>query len=301
MISEPPVVSVVVVTYNHAEFLEEALSSIFAQKTTYSFEVIVGDDASSDGTREIIRTFDAEYPGRMTIIFQESNIGPTKNLQACLAIARGEYISFLEGDDYWLVDTKLQTAVDFLIENQEFIAFNGRNTVVDKYSNPMTWAYSETGRSSTGRYNLDDFMDDRYAGLVSGLVARNTISNQDKAIIGSAHKFIFDITLNLIFCLKGDIYISHEQQVAHRVVIEASASNYKSRIMRKCQIFERIKYRECLSSFAFTEYDMKLKFKLRLLHFLFYSFAFAVRYPNLHNTRNLVSVLIYYTRLLSCR
>lgn len=300
MIDEPPFVSVVVVTYNHAQFLEEALSSVFAQKTIYSFEVIVADDASVDGTQEVIRAFDEKYPGRMSTIFQECNVGPTRNLQACLEVARGEYLSFLEGDDYWLLDTKLQTAVDFLEENTEFIAFSSRHAVVDKSSNVIEWAYSETGQSSAGKYCIDDFLQDRYAGLVGCFVSRNKLTRDDKAIIGSADKFIFDITLNCIFCLKGSIYISDEQQAAHRVVIDPSASNYKSKIMRKCQIAARIKYRERLRRFALAGYGQELHFKSRRLHFLFYSFAFVARYPSFHNVRNLVSVARHCLGTLSC-
>ena len=112
-----PKLSVCVITYNHENYIRQCLQSILDQETNFDFEVIVGDDCSTDGTRLIIQEFMQIYPGVMKPIYQETNTGGSPNYLAVHAAARGEYIAHIDGDDYALPG-KLQIQVDFLDQNQ---------------------------------------------------------------------------------------------------------------------------------------------------------------------------------------
>lgn len=115
-----PKVSVTVVTYNHGEWLAMCLESIVTQKTDFEFEVIVGDDASTDNrTVEVLREYQTKYPDLIVPIFRKKNIGPVANFFDVMRRARGQYLAHIDGDDI-MFSGKLQAQVDFLDANAGF-------------------------------------------------------------------------------------------------------------------------------------------------------------------------------------
>lgn len=100
-----PIVSVVVITYNHAEYITKCLDSILSQQDV-QMEVIVADDASSDDTQSVIKQY-AKNDTRIVPILRRSNVGITKNLIGAMDSAKGKYIALCEGDDFWIDDKKL--------------------------------------------------------------------------------------------------------------------------------------------------------------------------------------------------
>jgi len=115
-----PLLSVCVITYNHASFIEEAIRSVVAQQHSFTWEVIVADDASTDGTTDLVRGIAAEYPNLIRPIIQPQNLGPARNFRELLRSANGKYIAYLEGDDFWTDPLKLKKQVDFLEANPDF-------------------------------------------------------------------------------------------------------------------------------------------------------------------------------------
>jgi glycosyltransferase involved in cell wall biosynthesis len=111
--------SVFVVTYNQEKYIQECLDSILMQKTSFSFEVIVGDDNSTDSTRKICEKYANNY-SNVNLLPQEKNLGLIKNWVRVLSHCKGEYIALCEGDDYWIDPYKLQKQVDFLEKNNQF-------------------------------------------------------------------------------------------------------------------------------------------------------------------------------------
>jgi len=106
-------VSVCVVTYNHEKYIRECLESIVTQKCNFNFEVIIGDDCSTDKSRSIIKEYETKYPNMIKTLFHKENIGGTKNYLAVHSQAQGKYICHIDGDDYALPG-KLQAQVDFM-------------------------------------------------------------------------------------------------------------------------------------------------------------------------------------------
>lgn len=117
MSNEQVKVSVCMTTYNHAKYLRQALDSVLSQKTTFKFEVVIHDDASTDRTCEIIREYAEKYPNQIIPLLQKENqFSKGKNLdkEFILPVCKGEYLAFLEGDDYWTDAFKLQKQYDIL-------------------------------------------------------------------------------------------------------------------------------------------------------------------------------------------
>jgi glycosyltransferase involved in cell wall biosynthesis len=116
--AEQPKVSVVVLTYNHAPFIEQTMSSVLSQKTTFPYEVIVTEDCSTDGTREKVEEIAARDPRVRLLLSPENMNDPEVELRAFRAV-RGDYIAFVEGDDYWTSPDKLERQAAFLDANGE--------------------------------------------------------------------------------------------------------------------------------------------------------------------------------------
>jgi glycosyltransferase involved in cell wall biosynthesis len=116
-----PKVSVQVLTYNHAEFVAQAVESVLGQKASFEWEIVVGDDCSTDGTREILKSYARKHPDRIRLLLHPQGLGPhdlglagNNNLLVTYRACRGEYVALLDGDDYWTDDSKLEKQVRFL-------------------------------------------------------------------------------------------------------------------------------------------------------------------------------------------
>lgn len=114
-----PVLSILVITYNHSEFISEALDGILNQETSVPYEIIIGEDCSLDDTREIVLSYQKRFSDKIRVVISKENIGATKNLFRIANLARGKLISICEGDDYWHDISKIQQQVDFLENNSD--------------------------------------------------------------------------------------------------------------------------------------------------------------------------------------
>lgn len=110
----PPRVSVCVVTWMHRDLIAQCLDSIVMQRTSFPYEVIVSDDASTDGTGEICRHYAERFPGLVRALVQQRRVGMMENTRAVATDVRGEFIAWCDGDDYWTDPEKLQLQVDAL-------------------------------------------------------------------------------------------------------------------------------------------------------------------------------------------
>jgi hypothetical protein len=112
MSEQAPLVSVVLRTYDHAPFIAQAIESVLIQRTV-PFELVIGEDCSTDGTREIVRGYGERYPEIVKPVLPERNVGHGEMLRQALAATRGELIAYLDGDDYWSSRDKLAKQVAF--------------------------------------------------------------------------------------------------------------------------------------------------------------------------------------------
>lgn len=113
---EPIKVSVSIATYNQVNFIGEAIQSVLDQQTDFAFEIIVGDDCSTDGTQQVILDYQARYPDKIRPLLHPKNLGGAGkyNALSTFAVAKGQYIATMDGDDYWISPHKLQKQVDFM-------------------------------------------------------------------------------------------------------------------------------------------------------------------------------------------
>ncbi len=115
-----PILSVCLITYNHVKYIEQAIEGVLLQQVDFSFELVIADDCSTDGTRELLLEFKKKYPDLIKLILQEKNVGPAKNWLDLITFPQCKYIAYFEGDDYWTDPYKLQKQVNFLETNEDF-------------------------------------------------------------------------------------------------------------------------------------------------------------------------------------
>lgn len=115
-----PLLSVALITYNQEDFIAECLEGMVHQQTNFPFEIVVGEDCSTDSTRAICIAYKEKYPDLIRLIFPEKNLGMMGNWINTINSCEGKYVAICEGDDYWTDNSKLQKQVDFLEANSSF-------------------------------------------------------------------------------------------------------------------------------------------------------------------------------------
>lgn len=135
-----PTVSVCCITYNHKDYIAQAIDSFLMQETDFPFEILIHDDASTDGATEIIRSYENKYPHIIKTVIQDEN-QYSKDVRFIfpnflLPIAKGKYIALCEGDDYWTSNTKLSKQLHFMDKNLSysccFHAVNQKDDTLNK-------------------------------------------------------------------------------------------------------------------------------------------------------------------------
>lgn len=226
MKQQEPLVSVIVLTYNHEKYIRQALDSILMQETDFPVEILVGDDASTDGTPEILREYARGHPGVVRIFLRSENMGPTRNAYDLLMQAQGEYLAFCEGDDFWLDRDKLQTQVEFLTENPEFVGCAHPCRIVDeggqsKQEQKLSWVKEKR------RFTLRDFQGIYLPGQTATIVKRNLFrdSSGDYSFLYHLNRNISDRTSTLFYLTKGDFGHIPRTMSAYRRASKAGLTN----------------------------------------------------------------------------
>jgi glycosyltransferase involved in cell wall biosynthesis len=160
------------ITYNHEKLIAQALNSILTQRVNFDYEIVVGEDHSTDGTREVLKDFHQRYPQRIVPIFRDKNIGALKNMGATLAVCRGTYIALLEGDDYWTDPDKLQKQVDFLDSNPAAAMCCHRVRFLDLDQKEGIEIHPSR---SAGSYSIEDLLKENFVPACSAVVRRDLI------------------------------------------------------------------------------------------------------------------------------
>lgn len=110
-----PLVSVNMQTYNHERFIRQAIEGVVMQETDFEYELIIGEDCSTDRTRGICFEYQKKYPDKIRVLWAEENVWRASgNVLRCLVRSRGKYVAYCEGDDYWTDPKKLQKQVEYM-------------------------------------------------------------------------------------------------------------------------------------------------------------------------------------------
>ena len=205
-------VSVALITYNQVQFIRQAMESILMQKMSFPSEIVVGDDCSQDGTRDILEDYQKKHPDLIRLSPRESNHGMHRNFTRTISQCLGEYIVFLEGDDFWIHPEKLEKQVKFLDEFPECsICFHGVKKVYEDGIHPPEILGFLNGKP---HFTLADLLDNNIIPTGSAMLRRNAIGEIPNWFYGLT---MADWPLFVIAAQKGGIGYLQETMSAYRV------------------------------------------------------------------------------------
>ncbi|HEX8173178.1 MAG TPA: glycosyltransferase [Thermoanaerobaculia bacterium] len=165
-----PRVSAFLLTYQHAAFVRESIDSILAQDYP-NLEIVIGDDASTDGTQEILREYEARHPGLFRITYGEQNIGITANSLRTLRACTGEFIAHTSGDDVWLPG-KLHKQMEWFAKHPEAVVCYGNAEHIDESGTRVLRLHHEKRRNPYRAGGIEEFLRSTVAFPTCSAVAR---------------------------------------------------------------------------------------------------------------------------------
>lgn len=220
-----PLVCVRVATYNQAAFLRQCLDGIVSQQTDFPFVAVVHDDASTDGTTEIVREYAARYPHIIYPLYEEENLYSRRDGslgKVMYSNTSGKYLALCEGDDYWIDPHKLQRQVDYLEAHPDCAMVYTRVKIYDNVTGTFT---GETGRATEG---FDTLMKGNVVPTLSILMRCDVYRAYRKWVGSDSQGWLMgDYPMWLYSAMVSHIHFQPETTAVYRMLPE-SASHSKS-------------------------------------------------------------------------
>jgi predicted O-linked N-acetylglucosamine transferase (SPINDLY family)/GT2 family glycosyltransferase len=231
-------VSVLMVTYNHENFIAQAIESVLMQKVDFEYELVIGEDYSTDNTRQIVIDYQRKYSDKIRLLLPEVNLGAHKNFLNTFKACQGQYLAILEGDDYWTSGEKLQKQVDFLDKNLDFaICFH--NVLVfwqDNSRSPVIFLHNQPKTSTIENLLINNFISTPSVMYRAGLVQQfpNWFYEQSMG----------DWTFHILNAQHGKIGYIDEVMATYRVHAKGvwSSKSRESQIKETIRMLDTIKY-----------------------------------------------------------
>jgi glycosyltransferase involved in cell wall biosynthesis len=214
--------SVVMVTYNHERFIAQAIESVLAQLVDFDYEIVIGEDLSTDNTRAIVLDFARRYPAQIVPFFRNRNIGAIRNFAETITACRGQYLAFLEGDDYWTAPHKLQTQVDFLDAHHECAISCHKVRYLYELGSAEFDIFPP---HAAGKYAIEDLLKSNFVMTCSMVIRRE--------FLGPIPNWIFrmklgDLPICALAARHGTIELMDENMATYRVHAGGSWSSLPS-------------------------------------------------------------------------
>ncbi|MGE9963656.1 glycosyltransferase family 2 protein [Fusicatenibacter saccharivorans] len=246
MENKRPILSIYVATYNHEKYIVQALESIRMQQTKYPYEVLVGEDCSSDNTRAVLKDYEKQHPGFMHVFYREHNMHNDKinNVVDLKQRCTGKYIIALEGDDYWIDPYKIEKQISFLESHDDYIAVSHNCIVVNEKSEQTEEKYPECYDTE---YELNHYMCGILPGQLATVMYRNYLTEDilDTSFLNCGIQPGDKILYFTLVC-NGKVHCIQEKMSAYRH-ITSGGSSYSANVKhnfkeQKEWYLEQLKY-----------------------------------------------------------
>jgi len=164
-------VSVLIITFNHVKYIAQAIESALMQNTDFEYEIVIGDDCSTDGTWEIVDSFRARYPEKIVCLQRTNRLGAAPNFIRTLEACRGDYIAIVEGDDFWTCPQKLAKQVQFLDTYRDYAFVFHNMLVMSEVGSQKPYLLCPFDQNE--RTTISDLIRSNYIGTASVMFRRN--------------------------------------------------------------------------------------------------------------------------------
>ena len=218
--SDQILVSICCATYNHQDYIKDAIEGFLMQETNFNFEIIVHDDASTDSTAEIIRAYEQQYPQLIRAVYQNTNKyskrTPIFNTYI-LPQASGKYIALCEGDDYWTDKNKLQIQIDYMESNPtcSMCCHAHRRIDVDKRVLEIKRVFKNDSDIPT----INCLKKDIFPQLCTYVYRKDITKGAPDFFIGNP---VGDVTFLALYAIKGSVHYIDRVMASYRVKVSGS-------------------------------------------------------------------------------
>lgn len=229
-------VSILCLAYNHENYIKDAIEGFLQQKTTFPFEIIINEDASTDNTAKMIQEYENRYPDKVKVIYHKKNTysqGININKEFMLPLARGKYIALCDGDDYWTDPLKLQKQYDAMEANPNCYMCLHRVREINVSAVEQTVTFIPRNRINTGIMTSREFLGllgkSNFFNEVCYFFRRKEYVNYQNNYPEFASAFMKnktdDAPMLLYFGQLGDVYYLDEDMAAYRHYVAGSWSD----------------------------------------------------------------------------
>lgn len=253
---QEPLVSVIVPSYNRKETVGFTLDSILQQICDFSIELIIGDDCSTDGVREVLLSYQQRYPNVIKLLFHDTNIGLAANWAKCVQHCRGKYIANCDNDDYWHNNNKLQLQVNFMQDNLNYGVVHTNYRFLNRKNGKVKDIVVENNASESiqsqlfaGKYNCCNAammyraeLLRKYLNLNDFIKYKFTLQDWNAWVILSAYTDFYCLNISTATVCVGDVSVTRPNefiQLEKRLLLEKECYKYV------CDLFpHNLKYLE---------------------------------------------------------
>jgi len=287
--------SILVITYNHEKYIRQAMDGILMQKVDFEYEIIIGEDCSTDNTRGILLEYKEKYPDKIKLILHEQNIGMHNNINSVIreCFFGGKYIAVCEGDDYWVDPYKLKKQVDFLQKNNEYIGTAHKIKIVDQYGN-LNNSIEIDSYCKDEIYTLEHVERNILPGQTATLVYRNILAKNPLDMKAFEEcKSVGDRKTALYLAINGNIYCFNEVMSHYRKITDHGDS-WSARNDHKNLNFFRFNQCKELSLFAYELKKIKMDYTEVYLKCGAEAFRIFIKKPSSENFKILSAIYTNY-------
>lgn len=268
--SEKPLISVHMITYNHELYVAQAIESILNQQTDFKYELVIGEDCSTDNTRSVILGYQNKFPDIIKVITSDTNVGMHLNSIRTTKACQGKYMAYCEGDDYWHNPNKLQIQADYLEANPDYVMVHSNancfyvdsNILKNKYVTYNTLCDDANGFFDilTGNRSVCTCTVCIKTDLIINIIAEFRKFNDPQFLMG-------DLQLWLEISRLGKVHYINHDLATYRILAE-SASHSKdidrllkfaySALTLRCYYLEKYNCPDDIAKKVVTKYSLDL-------------------------------------------
>jgi len=233
-------VSVFMMAYNHERFIAQALEGVLKQTVNFTYQIVIGEDCSTDNTREIVEEYAQNFPDKFKLILHQKNVGALANQMAILNACSGKYIAICEGDDYWTDPLKLQKQVDFMeshtdyvLTHSDVIYVNSKGEVIEDIMSLISTTFKTRKKGIITKH----LVKENFIITATVLILKDSFLEAEKRIEENGNQVVnIDYTLFLELSRLGKIHYEAQKTTAYRIL--ANSASHSSDINSRLRFIE---------------------------------------------------------------
>ena len=225
-----PLLSVNMVAYNVRPYIVQAIECVLSQKINFPFELIIGEDCSTDGTRQIVYDYRNKYPNIIRIISSDKNVGLRNNYYRIFQASKGKYVAYCDSDDFWQREDKLQIQVDYLESHPECgMVYSDYNWYYTKSGRTIYDFLKKTGKLQIRSPRITDIVTKKVDIRTCTVVARRDLEKQliesDRFLHSGNHFVMGDTQLRAEISCLAEVYCVDQSLATYQIREESSTQS----------------------------------------------------------------------------